>query len=93
VAVSVTTAAEAKVPEQTEPQLTPDGLLVTVPLPLPVLLTSKVFVILDSGAKFATINWAATIDTVHGAVPVQSPLQPMKPDPEAGVAVNVTEVP
>jgi len=32
--------------------------------------------------------------TAHGAVPVQPPpLQPMKTDPVAGVAVSVTSVP
>jgi hypothetical protein len=93
VAVKVTTAPELKLAEQAEPQLIPDGLLVTVPLPLPVLLINKAFVMLDSGAKFAMTNLAATMDTAQGAVLVQSPLQPMKPDPDAGLAVSVTEVP
>ena len=41
-AVSVTTVLELKTDEHAEPQSIPVGLLVTVPLPAPVLLTVKV---------------------------------------------------
>jgi hypothetical protein len=93
-AFRVTTAPEAKVAEQTEPQLIAvEPEVVTVPLPLPVVLTNRAFVMLDSGAKVAVTNWALTIDTIHDPVPVQYPLQPMNPDPDAGIAVSVTEVP
>jgi hypothetical protein len=42
VAVSVTGVPPLYVAEQVEPQLMPDGKLVTVPVPVPVLLTVSV---------------------------------------------------
>jgi hypothetical protein len=71
----------------------PAGLLVTVPLPFPVSLTSRVFVILDCSVKIAVTERAVTMDTMQAPVPEQAPVQPMKLDPDPGVAVNVTEVP
>src|SRR5512134_3397213 len=41
VAVRVTAVPPAKVPEQLEPQLIPDGSLITVPLPAPILNTVR----------------------------------------------------
>jgi hypothetical protein len=41
VAVKVTCVFVLKLKEQVEPQLIPAGLLVTVPVPVPVLLTVK----------------------------------------------------
>ena len=44
--------------------------------------------------KVAVITVAALSVTVQGAVPEQArPLQPVKTDPAAGVAVSVTTVP
>ena len=42
VAVKVITVLVVKLAEQVEPQLIPDGLLVTVPLPFPALVTDNV---------------------------------------------------
>src|SRR5436309_10711154 len=69
----------------------PGGVLVTVPLPAPALLTVS--------AKLGTPNVAVTVVaafnvTVHVPVPEQPPpLQPVNVEPAAGVAVNVTTVP
>ena len=69
----------------------PAGVLVTVPLPVPALLTVR--------ANVGTSNVAMTVVvafkvTVQGPVPVQPPpLQPVKVEPAAGVAVSVTVVP
>src|SRR5262249_31797053 len=74
---------------QVQPQLIPAGLLVTVPLPLPVMLT----VSRNCWVKMALTLRACVRLTVHGPVPVQSPLQWSKRAPEAGVGVSVTLVP
>jgi hypothetical protein len=43
--------------------------------------------------KVAVTFFAASIVTLHTPVPVQSPLQPVKVEPDAGVAVRLTPVP
>ena len=69
----------------------PAGTLVTVPLPAPALLTVS--------AKLGTPNVAVTVVaavsvTVQEPAPEQPPpLQPVKIEPDAGVAVSVTAVP
>ena len=72
------------------PQLIPAGALVTVPLPVPALLivSAKVWAV-----KVAVTERAALMVTEQVvAVPVHAPLQPLKVEPAAGVAVNVTAV-
>ena len=73
------------------PQLIPGGLDVTVPPMMPVLLTVRVKL---CTAKVAVTDRAALMVTVQ-AVPetASQPLQPVKVDPVAGVAVRVTTVP
>src|SRR5207237_514574 len=91
VAVNVTTMPVSYEAEHVAPQSMPAGLDVTVPLPVPALLT-------DSGnvwrVKVAVTVVAALIVTLHVPVPVQPPpLQPANNEPDADVAVNVTTVP
>ena len=88
VAVNVTLLLVAKFAEQVAPQLIPVGKLVTVPVPVPDLLTVNN---LGTKLKFAVTLLAAVILTVQVLLlPVQAPDQPIKVEPEAGVAVNVT---
>ena len=73
------------------PQLIPAGALVTVPLPVPALLSvsAKVWVV-----KVAVTERAAVMVTEQeAAAPVHAPLQPLKVEPAGGVAVSVTTVP
>ena len=72
------------------PQEMPAGALVTVPLPVPALLSvsAKVWAV-----KVAVTERAAVMLTVQVLVPVHAPLQPLKVEPAAGVAVNVTAMP
>src|SRR5437867_1164460 len=67
----------------------PEGVLVTVPAPVPALETVSAKV----GVNVAVTAEAVVRVTVQGPVPVQVPLQPVKTDPVAGVAVRVTTVP
>jgi hypothetical protein len=93
VAVRVTDAPLAKLALQVAPQLMPDGLLVTVPFPVPLLCTVSC-----TGGGVAVLNVAVTEVlavkvTAHAPVPVQAPDHPPKVEPELGVAVSVTDVP
>src|SRR2546422_897320 len=91
VAVNVTAVPLAKLAEQVAPQLIPAGALVTVPLPVPALLTVSAKV---GRAKVAVTVVAALRVTVQVPVPEQPPpLQPVKVEPAAGVAVSGTTVP
>src|SRR3989442_5546075 len=67
----------------------PVGVLVTAPLPVPVVVTVRMKV----GVKVAVTVVVAVRVRVQEAVPVQPPLQPVKAEPAAGVAVSVTSVP
>lgn len=77
------------------PQLMPAGLLVTLPVPAPCLVTVSRCgdAVLDS-EKLAAAVRACDMDTTQvGREPAQEPLQPANVEPAAGVAVSVTEVP
>src|SRR2546425_322156 len=95
-ALSVTVvplANEAVAPGQAAPQLIPVGLEVTVPLPVPVLVTvrSKVIVL-----KVAVTVRAAVIVTRQlepETLSHPAPVQPGKVEPVAGKALSVTVVP
>ena len=90
-AVKVTTVLMVNDAEHVAPHAMPAGVLVTVPLPAPALVTVR--------AKVGTVKLAATvvaafIVTTQVPVPVQPPpLQPVKVEPVAGEAVRVTWVP
>ena len=69
----------------------PFGALVTVPLPAPALFTVSVT---DCKANVAVTVVAAVSVTEQEPVPEQPPpLQPLKVEPVAGLAVSVTDVP
>src|SRR2546428_7881907 len=90
-AVSLTPVPLVKLAAQVAPQVIPPGELVTVPLPVPALLTVS--------AKLGRLNVAVTVVaalkvTVQAPVPEQPPpLQPVKIEPAAGAAVSVTALP
>lgn len=74
--------------------MTPAGLLVTVPLPVPVLLIESEYVVGGMRLNVAVTEVAAETVTVHVPVPLQPPpLQPAKVEPVAGTADRVTTVP
>src|SRR5689334_17125779 len=88
VAVSVTAWLKLKSAAQVAPQLTPAGFDVTVPEPLPALVTVSVK---RCSVNVAVTPVAAVIVVVHGFVPVQPPPdEPVNVEPVAGVAVGVT---
>jgi hypothetical protein len=90
VAARSITVPEAKVEEHVLPQLIPAGKLETVPVPVPANDTPRV----NNGTKFAPTVVAAVRGTMQGPVPTQAdPVQPVNANPEAGVAVRVTDVP
>src|SRR5207245_11735789 len=86
-AVSVTVVPLAKLTVQVAPQSIPVGLLVTVPVPMPVVVTVSTKV----GVKVAVTVVAEETVSVHGSVPLHPPpLQPVKAELAAGLAVSVT---
>jgi hypothetical protein len=90
-AVSVTDAPLTKLNWQVAPQLMPAGLLVTVPPPVPDLLTVRG---IGSNVNVAVADLAALIDTAQVLdEPVHAPLQALKLDPAAAAAVSVTVAP
>src|SRR6185295_860195 len=87
VAVKVTDAPESKGALQVKPQLIPAGLLVTAPVPVPDLLTVRVF-----GFSVNVAVQPLSADIVRPpSVQSASPLHAAKKEPAAGVAVKVTE--
>src|SRR5437773_1471383 len=90
VAVSVTAVPPANEAEQAAPQEIPGGALLTVPLPVPVLVTLRAK---DCWTKPAVTEAAALMVTMQVPVPEQPPLQLEEVDPAVGVAVKVTAVP
>jgi hypothetical protein len=91
-AAKLTTVPLAKLAEHVVPQEIPEGVLVTAPVPVPLLDTVRV-----KGPAFAVkvapTDLAASMVTLQAPVPVQAPLQPANVEPESGVAVRFTTVP
>ena len=82
VAVSVTTVPVAKAAEQVAPQSIPAGLLVTVPVPAPSLLTVRVNCCVN-----VAVQVVFAISVTCPSEQSGSPPKPAKTDPLAGVAV------
>ena len=85
-AVRVTTVPKSTLAEQVAPQLIAPEVEVTVPVPAPVLATVRVGV---CKVKVAVTCCAVARASVQ-LEPTQSPLNPAKVEPTAGVAVSVT---
>jgi len=91
-AVRVTAAPLVNDAEQVLPQEMPVGVLVTVPLPAPALVTVSAKD--DGKVNVAVTDVAAFIVTTQVPVPAQPPpLHPLNVEPVVGVAVKVTTVP
>src|SRR5690606_19869474 len=90
VAVSVTTVPWPNGSLQSPGQLMPAGVLVMTPEPLAGGETLEGYWLRVKVG--VTVSGSPTV-TTHAPVPVQSPVQPVKLQPVAGVAVSVTTVP
>jgi hypothetical protein len=89
-AVSITLVPSVYGSLQSVGQLIPEGLLVTVPSPLPVLVTDRTGFVVN----VAVTDFGPVIANVHVVVvPVHAPPHPANVAPAAGVAVSVTPVP
>jgi hypothetical protein len=87
-AVSVTLVPASNGAEQVEPQLMAPDEEVTVPLPVPVLVTVRAY---GMRVNEAVTPLAAVIGMVQAPVPVQAaPAQPVNMDMESGTAESVT---
>jgi hypothetical protein len=92
-AVNTTCVPLGKSAEQVPGQSIPAGLLVTVPVPVPVLCTATWL------GVAVELNVALTVDAafrerVHVAdVPLQAPDHPASLEPDAAAAVSFTDVP
>jgi hypothetical protein len=95
-AVSVAVVPAVTDVAQTDPQLMPAGVLVTVPAPVPDLVTVRMS---DGGGVGEVENVAVTVtamfpEVTQAAVPEQPPpLQPTNAEPDPGAAVSVTSAP
>jgi len=88
--VNVTWVPGLKAAAQVDPQLIPEGVLVTVPVPAPVRVT------LNRGKtlKVATADvFCCTVITQVAATPLHAPPHPVKVEFVLAVAVSVTWVP
>jgi hypothetical protein len=91
-AVKLTTVPLAKLAEHVVPQEIPEGVLVSAPVPVPLLDTVRIKVPAFA-VKVALTDFSASMVTLHAPVPLQAPLQPAKVEPESGAAVKLTTAP
>jgi hypothetical protein len=89
VAVRVTAVPRSKLAVQVFPQLMPEGLLATLPVPLPL----KDTVSAGETLKLAITDAFCVSVTLQVPVPLQAPDHPVKKEFAAGDAVSVTWVP
>lgn len=86
----LTGVPKGKVALQELEQLIPEGVLVTVPLPVPANESVSSW----SASNEAVTDFEASIGTTHEPVPAHPPpLHPVKVDAGLGAAVSVTFVP
>jgi hypothetical protein len=94
VAVNATAVPVLKLALHVCPQLMPEGLLLTVPVPLPEFVTVSFAVVGPVAAvKVAVTVVAAESVTLQAPAPEQPPDHPANVEPWLGVAVSVTTVP
>ena len=86
-AVRVTICPDAKLAWHVGWHVIPDGLLETLPMPLPA---SPIESVGPLPLNAAVTLWLWLIVRLHVPVPEQSPLQPVNEEPACGVAVRVT---
>src|SRR5512141_3249187 len=89
-AVNVTSVPTVKHCAHCLPQLIPFGLLLTDPDPVTLTVNWNFWV---AGTNVAMADRLAVMSGLQVPVPLQSPLQPVKTLPTAGVAVSETAVP
>jgi hypothetical protein len=91
VAVSVTAVPLLNPALHVVPQLIPEGLLVTTPVPVPAKVTASTDWVVTVNCAMTAV-WEVSV-TTHELIPEHAPDQPVNVDPDAGVAVRVTLVP
>ena len=92
-AVSATTVPWEYISEQSEPQLIPGGLLVTVPPPLPALVTTNVGFWVSVPTWKRAVQVLSALITSTPSLQSASPLQPWKVEPPRGLPERMTTVP
>jgi hypothetical protein len=93
-AVRVTVVPAMKAPLQLLLHAIPLGEDVTVPDPVPLFVSVRMYVVAgELRVNVAVTLFAASTTSVQPPVPVHAPLQPVKVEPVAGVALSPTLVP
>ena len=92
-AARVTLVPPEKLALHDVPHAIPPGVEVTVPLPVPFLVSASVYEVGALKVKAAVTLFAASMVTVQGPVPEHAPPHPVKVEPLVGAAVRVTGVP